>query len=45
MPSVLITGGTGLVGTEVKALLEQKGYEVVLLTRSKCPLKARLTGI
>jgi uncharacterized protein (TIGR01777 family) len=34
MPSVLITGGTGLVGTAVKNLLLQKGYEVVLLTRS-----------
>lgn len=41
MPSVLITGGTGLVGTAVKALLEQKGYEVVLLTRSKIPLKGQ----
>ena len=34
MARVLITGGTGLVGTEVKNLLLQKGYEVVLLTRS-----------
>ncbi len=41
MPSVLITGGTGLVGTAVKVLLEQKGYEVVLLTRSKTPLKGQ----
>jgi uncharacterized protein (TIGR01777 family) len=41
MPSVLITGGTGLVGTAVKALLEQKGYEVVLLTRSITPLKGQ----
>ena len=41
MPSVLITGGTGLVGTAVKALLEQKGYEVVLLTRSKTPTKGQ----
>ena len=41
MPSVLITGGTGLVGTAVKTLLEQKGYEVILLTRSKTPLKGQ----
>ncbi|MCX6201606.1 MAG: TIGR01777 family oxidoreductase [Bacteroidetes bacterium] len=34
MARVLITGGTGLVGTTVKNLLLQKGYEVVLLTRS-----------
>ena len=41
MPSVLITGGTGLVGTAVKTLLEHKGYEVVLLTRSKTPIKGQ----
>ncbi|MEY3508069.1 MAG: hypothetical protein RIR44_1301 [Bacteroidota bacterium] len=41
MPSVLITGGTGLVGTAVKTLLEVKGYEVVLLTRSKTSLKGQ----
>lgn len=41
MPSVLITGGTGLVGTAVKSLLEHKGYEVVLLTRSKTPIKGQ----
>jgi uncharacterized protein (TIGR01777 family) len=34
MARVLITGGTGLVGTAIKNLLLQKGYEVVLLTRS-----------
>ena len=34
MARVLITGGTGLVGTEVKNLLLQKGDEVILLTRS-----------
>lgn len=41
MPSVLITGGTGLVGTAVKALLEEKDYEVVLLTRSKTLFKGQ----
>ena len=41
MPSVLITGGTGLVGTAVKALLERKGYEVILLSRSKSPIKGQ----
>jgi uncharacterized protein (TIGR01777 family) len=41
MPSVLITGGTGLVGTAVKSLLEGRGYEVVLLTRSKTPIKGQ----
>ena len=41
MPSVLITGGTGLVGTAVKTLLEAKGYEVVLLSRSKSSVKGQ----
>jgi uncharacterized protein (TIGR01777 family) len=41
MLSVLITGGTGLVGTAVKTLLEGKGYEVILLTRSKTPIKGQ----
>ena len=41
MPSVLITGGTGLVGTAVKTLLEAKGYEVVLLSRSKSSIKGQ----
>ena len=41
MPSVLITGGTGLVGTAVKTLLEGKGYEVILLTRSKTSIKGQ----
>lgn len=41
MPSVLITGGTGLVGTAVKSLLESKGYEVILLTRSKTSIKGQ----
>ncbi len=35
MKKVLITGGSGLVGTELSALLKQKGYEVAHLTRSK----------
>jgi len=35
MQKVLITGGSGLVGTELSALLKDKGYEVAHLTRSK----------
>jgi len=35
MKKVLITGGSGLVGTELSALLKEKGYEVAHLTRSK----------
>jgi uncharacterized protein (TIGR01777 family) len=34
MPTVLITGGTGLIGTALTKLLVQKGYEVIILSRS-----------
>ncbi|WKK76818.1 TIGR01777 family oxidoreductase [Marivirga salinae] len=35
MKKVLITGGSGLVGTEISALLKGKGYDVAHLTRNK----------
>lgn len=35
MATVMITGGTGLVGRRLAALLLEKGYEVIVLTRSK----------
>jgi uncharacterized protein len=35
MQTVLITGGTGLAGTALTALLVQKGYRVIILSRSK----------
>lgn len=35
MKKVLITGGSGLVGTELSALLKEKGYEVAHLTRNR----------
>ena len=41
MACVLITGGTGLVGTAVKTLLEAKGYEVILVSRSKMSVKGQ----
>jgi uncharacterized protein (TIGR01777 family) len=34
---VLITGGTGLIGSRVAAMLGQKGHEVRLLSRSRPP--------
>lgn len=34
MQTVLITGGTGLIGTELAKQLSAKGYQVVILTRS-----------
>lgn len=35
MKKVLITGGSGLVGTELSALLKEEGYEVAHLTRNR----------
>ena len=37
MATVTITGGTGLIGTALTKALAQKGYQVVILTRSKRP--------
>ncbi len=39
--NILITGGTGLIGTELTKLLESKGYSVAILSRSKRPLKVK----
>src|SRR3954451_13278769 len=33
MPTVLITGGTGLIGTALTPMLVNKGYKVIILTR------------
>ena len=35
MATVLITGGTGLIGIRLTALLIEKGYQVIVLTRNK----------
>lgn len=35
MASVLITGGTGLIGRHLSRRLQEKGYEVALLSRTK----------
>src|ERR1700744_485411 len=37
MATVLITGGTGLVGKELSKKLLEKGYEIIVLTR-KLPM-------
>lgn len=34
MPTVLITGGTGLIGKALSKLLIEKGYDVIILTRN-----------
>jgi uncharacterized protein YbjT (DUF2867 family) len=33
MATVLITGGTGLIGNALSKLLLEKGYDVIFLTR------------
>ncbi len=37
MACVLITGGTGLVGSVLTPMLQAKGYEVIILTRNPKP--------
>ena len=39
MPVVLITGGTGLIGSALSKLLLEKGYEVIILTRGTSVVK------
>jgi uncharacterized protein (TIGR01777 family) len=37
MPTILITGGTGLVGTVLQQLLTENGYRVIILSRNPPP--------
>jgi NAD dependent epimerase/dehydratase family enzyme len=37
METILIAGGTGLIGTALSKLLIEKGYKVILLSRSATP--------
>jgi uncharacterized protein (TIGR01777 family) len=39
MATVLITGGTGMIGTALTKLLSERGYEIIILTRSSTPLR------
>ncbi len=39
--NILITGGTGLVGTELTKLLKSEGYNVAILSRRKKPLEEK----
>jgi uncharacterized protein (TIGR01777 family) len=41
MQTVLITGGTGLVGGALSSLLLDKGYKVIILSRSKAESNAK----
>jgi hypothetical protein len=35
MKNILITGGTGLIGSQLQKLLKEKGYETAVLSRSR----------
>ena len=41
METVLITGGTGLIGNQLSTFLVEKGYHVIILTRSASSQKDR----
>jgi uncharacterized protein (TIGR01777 family) len=45
MRNILITGGSGLVGQRITALLEKKGYEVAWLSRSPQDRKTFLWNV
>ena len=42
MATVLITGGTGLIGKPLSMLLVEKGYDVIIVTRSLAGKEQRL---
>ncbi len=41
METVLITGGTGLIGRKLSGMLVEKGYSVIILSREKKPQQAQ----
>ena len=45
MPTVLITGGTGMIGTRLTEMLFAKGYHVIILTRNPATHNHRLAGV
>lgn len=45
MAIILITGGTGLIGTRLSELLLQEGHEVIVLTRKALPQSKLPKGI
>jgi uncharacterized protein (TIGR01777 family) len=42
METVIITGGTGLIGKELSKMLVDKGYEVIILTRKSRPAENKI---
>src|SRR5687767_13096041 len=45
MATVLITGGTGMIGTALTHELLEKNYKVIILSRQKKPAKAERTQL
>ena len=45
MDTVIITGGTGLIGTALSKFLLSRGYQVIILTRNPKPQKNTSPGI
>jgi len=45
MDTVIITGGTGLIGTALSKYLVSRGYEVIILTRNPKQYKSTTPGI
>jgi uncharacterized protein len=45
MDTVIITGGTGLVGTALSKFLLSRGYQVIILTRNPKPQKISSPGL
>lgn len=43
METVMITGGTGMIGTALTSLLVANGYKVIILTRKRRPAKGNIT--
>jgi uncharacterized protein len=43
MQTILITGGTGFIGSVLSRLLTEKGYEVVILTRKQKPSSGKIS--
>jgi uncharacterized protein (TIGR01777 family) len=39
--SILITGGTGMIGTELRRALQERGYRIIILTRENDKLPAK----
>ncbi len=45
MPTVLITGGTGMIGKRLTQLLIGKGYEVIILSRESSGVRCEQKGV